>query len=68
MEERGFLMDYMEQAEAYIADWCDRNLIDFGRISDTGTVENLMNDGWTPSEISSGKADPFISDNLDVLF
>lgn len=57
-------MEIMEQAEAYVWDYMQAEDINTERMSDTGTVENLMNDGWTPSEIVAGKADNFILDNI----
>lgn len=57
----------MEQAEQAIADWCDENGVDFAYVSDTGTVENLLSDGWTYTDIITRKADKFIGDNLFEL-
>lgn len=57
----------MEQAEQRVFDKLQSAYIDTALVSDTGTVENLMNDGWTPSEIVAGKADIYISDNIAWL-
>lgn len=57
-------MNYIEDAEQYVWDYVARCGVDTEEISDTGTLSNLMNDGWTPTEITEGKADRFIMDNI----
>lgn len=54
----------MEQAEWHVWNFLRDSGSDTREISDTGTVDNLVNDGWTPSEIVAGKADDFILDNI----
>lgn len=60
-------MDIIEQAAAHVFEF----LVEYGfatsLVSDTGTVDNLMNDGWTPTEIVKGKADDYILDNMAWL-
>ena len=57
-------MDIMEQAEWQVWEYINDREDITEEISVTGTVENLMNDGWTPTEIAAGKADAFIFDNI----
>lgn len=57
-------MEIIEQAEAHIYRFLTKVGADTPYISDSGTVDNLMNDGWTPTEIVSGRADLFILDNI----
>jgi len=60
-------MDIMEQAEIHIWEFLQEVGEDTEFISTGGTLENLMNDGWTPTEISAGKADDYILDNVSEL-
>lgn len=57
-------MDIREAAEQYVWDFMDAHNIPTERVSDTGTVDNLLNDGWTFTEIINGVANRFILDNI----
>lgn len=58
-------MEIEEQAEAYVFDYLnDVQLQSTEYISTGGTLDNLLNDGWTPTEIVNGEADCFINDAI----
>lgn len=60
-------MEIIEKAEDYIWLYLNDGGVDTTYISTTGTLDNLMNDGWTPTEIIAGKADGFILDNISWI-
>lgn len=48
-----YMMDIAEQA---VFDLCERHGVDFSQVSDTGTVENLMeNHGYSYGDIANGE-------------
>lgn len=56
-------MDYREHADLYVWDFLHGCHISTDEVSDSGTVDNLLNDGWTLTEIINGEADKYILDN-----
>ena len=58
-----------EQAEDFIYNFLDTHGIDTERISDTGTVDNLREEGFTLEDISKGRVpDQTILDNIVWLY
>lgn len=58
----------MEQAEIYVYDFLDNNGVDTEEISDTGTVENLLDCGFSITQISEGRVPAHtILDNISWL-
>lgn len=57
-------MDIIDQAEEYIWEFLDARGYVTRFISTWGTLDSLMNDNWTPTDIVNGEADNFIVDNI----
>lgn len=58
-----------EQAEDYVYKIVASEGIDTERISDTGTVENLREEGYTLEDISEGRVPtPTVLDNIVFLY
>lgn len=56
-------MNVFEEAENAIWNYLDNRGEATEYISISGTLDSLMNDGWTPTEIATGKADAFIPEH-----
>lgn len=59
----------MEQAQFFIYDFLDAHGIDTERISDTGTVENIVDRGYSVEDVANGKVPSLvILDNISWLW
>lgn len=57
-------MEIEQEAAEYVFAELERQGIYPEFISDSGTVDKLINDGWTYTEIVQGEADDFIQDHI----
>lgn len=60
-------MNYAERAEAYIWEYLDDNGWDTEYISTGRTLDSLLNDGWTYTDIILGGANRFIGEHIVEL-